>query len=275
MSEIFCTFRILDEPGPGDALHLARDFERRHRVLLTVHDLAQVLPRTGDAAALPDHYYAHRHPVCTRDRTDPHIEGRCLAHCWKAANDFATRRGVAFDHRCWRGQREIVVPVFHGEIHCMSLFVNPFGKGKASSSRRWPRAERVRRLASEAQAIGQQFIRLAEQAEGLTVDNARKATIQRLLAFHAHREAGRDAAAKALGVSPSRASHIIKELFGKPWRELLVDSRIERARRLLRQEGLTVTEVALLCGYEDPNTFCRIFRKRVGTSPGRWRRRPG
>lgn len=51
--------------------------------------------------------------------------------------------------------------------------------------------------------------------------------------------------------------------------------RLERARQLLedpRFRGLCITEVALRCGYQDPNHFARRFRARYGVPPSTHRR---
>ncbi len=47
--------------------------------------------------------------------------------------------------------------------------------------------------------------------------------------------------------------------------------RIEEAKRLLRQSGLTVGEIGARVGYSDDNYFIRMFRERIGVSPGVYR----
>jgi AraC-like DNA-binding protein len=53
--------------------------------------------------------------------------------------------------------------------------------------------------------------------------------------------------------------------------EELRSIRLRRARRLLRQTNVSVGEIALVCGYEDPSAFARIFRKRQGCGPTAYR----
>lgn len=48
--------------------------------------------------------------------------------------------------------------------------------------------------------------------------------------------------------------------------------RIERAKALLEDTAITVTEIAPLVGYETPQAFSRMFRQAVGTSPTTYRR---
>ncbi len=48
--------------------------------------------------------------------------------------------------------------------------------------------------------------------------------------------------------------------------------RLEHAARLLADTPLTVREIAFSCGFNDPNYFIRLFRKRTGRTPGSRRR---
>jgi len=52
----------------------------------------------------------------------------------------------------------------------------------------------------------------------------------------------------------------------------LMQYRIERARQLLAAPGLSLTEIALTCGFADQSHFTRAFTALSGISPGAWRR---
>ncbi|MBP0621150.1 GlxA family transcriptional regulator [Cupriavidus consociatus] len=49
--------------------------------------------------------------------------------------------------------------------------------------------------------------------------------------------------------------------------------RIEAARTLLGEGDLNVEQVAMQVGYNDTSSFCRLFREKVGLSPGAYRGR--
>lgn len=55
---------------------------------------------------------------------------------------------------------------------------------------------------------------------------------------------------------------------GQSFRELALTARMERARYLLRNKGLSVSETAFHCGYTDTGNFSRAFRKHFGCTPG-------
>jgi AraC family transcriptional regulator len=55
--------------------------------------------------------------------------------------------------------------------------------------------------------------------------------------------------------------------------EWLVNERIKRARKLLADPALHVTDIALAVGYGTPSSFTASFRKQVGMTPTDFRRR--
>ena len=52
----------------------------------------------------------------------------------------------------------------------------------------------------------------------------------------------------------------------------LMRLRIERAQGLLTDARLSLSDVALECGFADQSHFNRVFQQRTGFSPGAWRR---
>lgn len=62
-------------------------------------------------------------------------------------------------------------------------------------------------------------------------------------------------------------SRIIKELFGKSFKELVVDERMERAHAAFLTTELSVGDVIRSIGYENESYFHREFKKRYGMTP--------
>ncbi|MCM1022435.1 MAG: AraC family transcriptional regulator [Prevotella sp.] len=54
--------------------------------------------------------------------------------------------------------------------------------------------------------------------------------------------------------------------------EYIIDMRINHACALLRGTDISVSETAEKCGFDDVNYFGRIFKKRMGVSPSRYRK---
>jgi len=48
--------------------------------------------------------------------------------------------------------------------------------------------------------------------------------------------------------------------------------RIHQAKKLLKESGLSVTEIALKVGFSDSGYFSRVFHRETGLSPEAFRR---
>jgi AraC-like DNA-binding protein len=68
--------------------------------------------------------------------------------------------------------------------------------------------------------------------------------------------------AKAFRISTGTTPHA--------WRQR---QRIDRAKRLLGADDLSLADIALACGFADQSHFTRIFSRMVGDPPAGWRRR--
>ncbi len=72
-------------------------------------------------------------------------------------------------------------------------------------------------------------------------------------------------------MSASRISEVIKEATGQTFLQFLHDLRIRHACGLLASTELSVSEVALECGYGSYGTFSRVFRAVKGMAPKEYR----
>lgn len=79
--------------------------------------------------------------------------------------------------------------------------------------------------------------------------------------------------AEVSGVSEAHFARSFKDAFGLPPHRYLLTRRIERAKALLRETDLPVTEIAFQTGWDSLGTFGRIFRDITGDSPSEVRLR--
>jgi transcriptional regulator GlxA family with amidase domain len=79
--------------------------------------------------------------------------------------------------------------------------------------------------------------------------------------------------ASVSGVSEAHFARSFKDAFGVPPHRYLLTRRIERAKALLRDTDLPVTEIAFQTGWNSLGTFGRIFRDITGESPSELRER--
>lgn len=81
----------------------------------------------------------------------------------------------------------------------------------------------------------------------------------------------KDLAKKVFYMNPSYLSYLIRKKTGKTYSSLLKEIRIAHAKELLLDSHLPITEIATLCGYNDPSQFIAIFKKETGMTPRRFR----
>jgi transcriptional regulator GlxA family with amidase domain len=74
-------------------------------------------------------------------------------------------------------------------------------------------------------------------------------------------------------VSQAHFARSFKDAFGVPPHRYLLTRRIERAKALLRDTELSITDIAFQTGWKSLGTFGRIFRDITGESPGQLRAR--
>ncbi|MFO0605727.1 MAG: AraC family transcriptional regulator [Polyangiales bacterium] len=79
--------------------------------------------------------------------------------------------------------------------------------------------------------------------------------------------------ARVSGTSEAHFARSFKEAFGVPPHRYLLTRRIERARSLLRDTDLPITDIAFQTGWGSLGTFGRTFRDVTGESPGEVRAR--
>ncbi len=66
-------------------------------------------------------------------------------------------------------------------------------------------------------------------------------------------------------------SRIFKAYTGFGFNEYLTQLRVHRAANLLNNTGVSVSEIAHLCGFADSNYFSSVFKKTMGISPKKYR----
>ena len=77
--------------------------------------------------------------------------------------------------------------------------------------------------------------------------------------------------AKSLYLSKSYLQKIYKSYFNKSIIEELIEFRLEKAKELLRDTNMTITDISRECGYSSYNYFVRQFRNAEGVSPTEYR----
>jgi len=80
--------------------------------------------------------------------------------------------------------------------------------------------------------------------------------------------------ARAVRLSPAHLQRLFKQETGVHISDLLAESRLQNAARLLATTEMEVKEVAYLAGYQHHSSFVRAFQRRFRQSPKEYRRPP-
>ncbi|AKJ65369.1 helix-turn-helix transcriptional regulator [Kiritimatiella glycovorans] len=97
--------------------------------------------------------------------------------------------------------------------------------------------------------------------------------VRRVMEETEYRCEGVTEAAAHLAVSPDTLRRACRREMGVSAIEYLTRLRLERACKLLRKTSYKIAFIASACGYRSEKYFITAFRRRVGTTPARWRER--
>jgi AraC-like DNA-binding protein len=85
------------------------------------------------------------------------------------------------------------------------------------------------------------------------------------------RELSREEVARHVGVSPGHLSELLKERTGRSFVELLRETRIQSACKMLVQTEVPLSEIAAACGFCDQSYFSHVFKDVRGMTPKQYR----
>ena len=79
--------------------------------------------------------------------------------------------------------------------------------------------------------------------------------------------------AKLLGMSQYYFCRLFRQSIGMSPYKYVIQQRVERAKRLLRQpQKMPIAEIALDCGFANQSALCKHFRNIIGTTPNAYRK---
>ena len=77
--------------------------------------------------------------------------------------------------------------------------------------------------------------------------------------------------AEMAGISKDYFSRIFRSVTGLNYSKWLNLIRLEKAAELLADKDMTLTEIAMLSGFQSISSFNRVFHTEKGMSPGEYR----
>jgi AraC-like DNA-binding protein len=120
---------------------------------------------------------------------------------------------------------------------------------------------------SEAGFAGlEMFSPNGHRAEPRDIWSARK-----FIEEHANEPLSLRRVAAAAGINPTHLSEKFKQITGIKFVDYIAQTRFEKARELLEDADLRVSEIAFAVGFQSLSQFNRVFKKLSGKSPTDYR----
>jgi AraC-like DNA-binding protein len=119
--------------------------------------------------------------------------------------------------------------------------------------------------------LGAVFEKLSEAAACQESKQDSFHELQRQIYLHPEDKWSVEACAGALNFSGSHFQNVYRNLMGVSFGNDVIRSRVERAKKLLRDTDYSIAQIAGKCGYHSDNYFVRQFKQNTGTTPAKYR----
>ncbi len=73
--------------------------------------------------------------------------------------------------------------------------------------------------------------------------------------------------AKAFGYHPAYFSKLFKKIMNTSFKNMLIEIRLEKALKYLKETKLSIKTISKEVGYDDVNHFYKLFKQRFKTTP--------
>ena len=145
---------------------------------------------------------------------------------------------------------------------------------KAAFSIRTRRTHEARHmLAVLGIALLEEYSRMANAAQDETNLGSPSERARTYIEEHCAEQDCLRSASRAAGVTPQHLIRSFREYYQQTPGRYMWQLRVERGAELLAATGLTVSEIAGQCGFNNPFHFSRLMRKMQGLSPRQLRER--
>lgn len=266
---------------------------RQSNAHICIHDISGIL--NGDTLHIAFAHQVHSKPFCDAAKSMPAGFRACI-FCKMQANKKAVQTRQPFEGHCIYGLYEVVRPVvLDGKTQCIIYIGNCMLDKRQTAARirrttartgvpeqlLFSRLSSVQPIASAEpyRAIARlidSYIRLlyAAAPQKLNTANDLHWAVQTMLQYidmHYGKTITLSKLAKLYYVNEKYIGRLFKQQTGKTFHAYLNDVRLSHAASLLRTTTLRVTDIALMCGFQNVTYFNRQFRKTYQQTPVQFR----
>ena len=233
-------------------------------------------------------YEIHTHTVCSYLKQNGATLGRCVIN--KQKLNSANIPSPIYSC-CYAGVEEYVVPVIYNGTCIMRINASGYRGTLEKSERRMNRIREIcgidflkayNELSTETPSLDQvmMFIKPLEymivslylhcqSVSSASVSRTKSIYLRSMEYIHENymHKISCNTLAKELSYSPSYLRYVFKKEAGVSINKQITEIRLERARQLLCDSSLNVTDVAFCCGFCDANYFSSVFKNKYGVPP--------
>lgn len=229
--------------------------------------------------------------VCQIIRTDERGQEQCHL-CDKKACEIAARRRTLYTYRCHAGLTESIAPLYLGNIaigyllfgHVFSYTTHREGTEQILSLCRNYQIDMtlLEKECMKQPLISEDYITSAShilQAVASYLCLERMVSLKRqefpvqldeYISAHYTEDIDTKSICRHFRIGKTQLYEISKQNYGVGIAEHIRNLRIEKAKTLLRESSLPLSEIAYQCGFKDYNYFITVFKKKTGISPKKY-----
>lgn len=210
----------------------------------------------------------HHSPFCRKKKLTGTQQNQCSLNKQRSVE--IARYGRAFSGYCPRGWWEIAFPfLFNGKLAAVCYF----------GSEKMPDRDGMKKIYASGQFM-LDFLQLEFQLAGYENElgtSEKEIPLEDRVRTYLDRYYTGDASLKdfagKLHCHTGYLGERIRKIFGKTFRQLLTERRIEESKVFLKlHKEYTISKIAALCGFMDSNYFSTVFRKMTGVPPAEFRK---
>jgi AraC family transcriptional regulator len=169
----------------------------------------------------------------------------------------------------WVASRQSVDGESDSVIRLISELLEPVLDGRRMASEAFARHLLLAMREHVELTYGNRQRRTAIRSGTLASWQERRAT-EYMLA-HIEQEISLEQIAAQCRLSVNHFVRAFRQTKGETPHRWLMQQRVEKAMRLIRDSGMSIADVAAACGFSDQSHLTRVFAASLGTTPHQWR----
>jgi len=221
-------------------------------------------------------------------------KGQACGYSDKVGAEIAKNKRAFHIYECHMGLQEVAVPIFYNNIYIGTLFIGQILL-KSPTIEQWGIIEaRIKDEMIDIIALKKAFFNItviSEEKLYAAIDMmnivanyiinsemiriSSLSNIDKIIEYinnHYNQPINLYDLSKMVYLSPSYLSYLFKKQMGMGFKEYLNGVRIKKAKQLILESNLSLSEIAKMVGMEDPNYFSRLFKKYFLVSPQKLRK---